>query len=409
VASSHDAAGDGGSAAPADASAAGSAADSATPASPTEAALRLEALVGQHSVLASDMMRARVRADSDLAQAADAALGKNTEAMGNQLQPAIGAPAREQFEKMWAEHIAALFIYSRGLATGDDAALEDARHELVEYEDELAEFFAAESKGRWSRSAARAALRRHSEHLVRAADAYAAKNYESAAKLYRHSYSQTFDLGTTLARALLPPSVAKALDRPSLRLRSALTKLLGEHVSLVTAAMRSSLGDRDDFAAMGAAVNANTLGLTAAIDSLFGAAAAKGFQAQWADHVDQLMAYTTAVVNGDAAGRERARRELRTFERSFAGFLNTATQDRLGRAALAQTFLLHDRMLLAEIDAFAAKDFQQAHDLSYRAYEDMFTVSGQLARAIGATIAGRLPRGGSQTGGGSMAGLVEGR
>jgi hypothetical protein len=375
----------------------------------TNAGLRLEALLGQHSILAADMMRARVRSDADLAQSANAALGQNTAALGDLLQPVIGTPVRKQFEEMWGEHIQALFNYSRGLATHDAAVRKDAREELIEYEGDLAGFFAAQSHGRLSRATALAAVQMHIAHLLAGADAYAAKDYVSAAKYYRLSYSHTFDLGATLAHALLPVKVAKALDSPSLQLRSALTKLLGEHVALVIAAMRSAEGDQNDFKAMGDAVNGNTVDLTAAIDSLFGATAAKGFQSHWADHVDQLMAYTSAAVQGDAAGQEKARVTLRSFEQSFASFLNTATQNRLGQAALAQTFVMHDRMLLAEIDAYAAKSYQQAQDLSYQTYTEMFTVSGQLANAIGATLAGKLPRGGSQTGGGGLAGVVAGR
>jgi hypothetical protein len=344
-----------------------------------------------------------------LAQAANAALGGNTKAIGGQLQPFVGAAATAKFADLWGEHIEGLFNYSRGLATHSAPVRDDAKKALVEYEAELAEFFANSSHGRLDRATALAAVRMHIDHLLQGADAYAAKNYTLSAKLYRESYSHTFELGDLLARALLPASAAKALDTPTLRLRSALTKLLGEHVALVIAAMRASVGDREDFAAMGAALNGNTQDLTAAIDSLFGAAAAKGFQTRWADHVDLLMAYTRASVHSDTAGEEQARHDLHGFERSMSDFLNTATQNRLGQPALAQAFLMHDRMLLAEIDAFAAKDFQQAHDLSYQVYQDMFTISGQLAQAIGSSVAAKLPRGGSQTGGGGMAAAVEGR
>ena len=377
--------------------------------SAANAGLRLEALLGQHSILASDMMRARVRSDADLAQSANAALGQNTSAMGDLLEPVIGKSVRKQFDEMWGEHIQALFNYSRGLATHDNALREDERKELVEYEGDLAAFFSTQSHGRLSRATALAAVRMHVDHLLQGADAYAAKDYVSAARLYRLSYSHSFDLGATLAHALLPAGVAKTLDSPPLQLRSALTKLLGEHAALVIAAMRSAVGDRDDFRAMGSAVNANTVDLAAAMDSLFGSSTAQGFQTRWADHVDQLMAYTSATVAGDAASQERARGTLRSFEQSFASFLNTATQNRLGQPALAQTLVMHDRMLLAEIDAYAAKSFQQAQDLSYQTYEEMFTVSGQLATAIGATLAGRLPRGGSQTGGGAMAHVLAGQ
>jgi hypothetical protein len=154
---------------------------------------------------------------------------------------------------------------------------------------------------------------------------------------------------------------------------------------------------------MGSALDGNTRELTGAIDTLFGAPAARQFQTIWADHVDQLMTYTSATVADDAAARERSRAALVSFERSMAAFLSTGTQGRLGAAALTKVFADIDRMVLAEIDAYAAQSYRQAHDLTGRLYSDMFTVSGQLAGAVGATMSGRLPRGGSQAGAGGLA------
>jgi hypothetical protein len=73
---------------------------------------------------------------------------------------------------------------------------------------------------------------------------------------------------------------------------------------------------------------------------------------------------------------------------------------------LAQVFVMHDRMLLAGIDAYAARDFKEAQQLSDQTYTEMFSVSGQLSDAIGKTLAGKLPTGGSQTGGGGMSAVV---
>jgi hypothetical protein len=379
------------------------------PSSPAEAAIRLESLLGQHSLLAADMMRARVRSDADLAQAANAALGKNTQAMGALLEPVIGKAGVSTFGEAWGEHITSLFDYARGLADDDKAVTGEAREEVVEYEEELADFFVEQSDGRLNHKAALAAVSEHVDHLLAGAEAYADGDVGKATDLYRTAYAHSFTLGDSLARALLPDEVGEELDTPSLRLRAALTQLLGEHVSLVVAAMRSAATGSDDFSALGDGVNANTLDLTAAIDALFGAEAAKAFQAQWADHVDGLVDYTRATVAKDPAAQEQVRQHLRGFEQSFATFLDGATEQRLGKPALAQVFVMHDRMLLAQIDAYAAKDFEQAHDLSYQTYDEMFTVSGQLATAIGSTVAKRLPTGGSQTGGGGAAGAVQGR
>jgi hypothetical protein len=299
------------------------------------------------------MMRARIRQDADLAPVANAAVGQYTKYMGTLLEPVLGADNTSKFATLWSEHVQMLFNYSRGLATGNEKLTKDSRRQLVEYETRLAEFFVVGSDGRLPRDAAAAGIKDHIDHLLAGADAYAAKDYSKSAELYRESYSHTFDIGGTLAHVLLPASVGKQLDTPEGQLRTSLTKVLGEHVALVVATMRSAVGDRKDFTAMGNAVNGNTVDLTKAIDSLFGAEAAKGFQTRWADHVDELMAYTSATVDGDEQAQEKARVSLRHFESSFAMFLNTATENRLGQKALAQAFVMHDRMLLAEIDAYA--------------------------------------------------------
>jgi hypothetical protein len=387
-------------------SAATGAGASAEPGSPAEAALKLESLVGQHSILAADMMRARIRSDDDLAQAANAALGKNTTAMGDLLEPVIGAEGVKQFEPLWSQHISLLFNYARGLGTKDTKVQKDSRAELISYEETLAKFFVAGSKGRLDKKAALTAVREHVDHLLDGADAYAKGDREESVQLYRDSYAHSFGLGEALARALLPASVGKQLDKPANRLRAALTRLLGEHVALVVATMRATVADTADQPSLADAVNANTQDLAGAIDALFGAAAAKGFQDQWADHCDELMAYAAGVADKDPTAREAARKDLQRFEQTFATFLDDATEHRLGQPALAQAYVMHDRMLTAQIDSYGAKDYTQAHDLGYQTYDEMFTVSGQLSDAIGSTVAKKLPTGGSATGGGGMAGHV---
>jgi len=47
--------------------------------SPADKALQLEALLGQHSVLAADLMRGRIRNDDDFGQAANVAVTRNTD------------------------------------------------------------------------------------------------------------------------------------------------------------------------------------------------------------------------------------------------------------------------------------------------------------------------------------------
>ena len=58
------------------------------------------------------------------------------------------------------------------------------------------------------------------------------------------------------------------------------------------------------------------------------------------------------------------------------------------------------------MDAFAARDFQQAQDLADQTYPEVFGLARNLADAFGATVAARMPQGGAQTGAGGMAGAL---
>jgi hypothetical protein len=378
-------------------------------ATPAEATLRLQALIGQHSVLAADMMRGRLREDEDFAQSANAAVGINTEAMGRLVGSLFGADAQRQFSSLWATHVAALFNYARGLAEGNDAVRNEARVVLARYESDLARFFAGASKGRLPQGAAETGLHAHVHHLLQQADAYAARDYSRSAQLYRQSYAHSFGLGTALAGGLLGPDAAAALKAPQWRLQSELARLLGEHVALVVTAIRAGVADSDDFQAAAEVLNANTRDLAAAVDSLYGAQAARRFQSLWADHIDQIVSYIAAATTGDATRRENALRSLDAFQRNMASFLSSATRGRLGSPALTQALLMHDRMLVRVVDALRAKEYQEVNDIAYDTYQQMFEIAGQLSKAIGATISSRMPKGGAQTGAGGMAAVVERR
>ncbi len=387
-------------------SASGAPASAAGPApsgSPAELSLRLESLLGQHNVLAADMMRARLRGDPDLVQAANAALGKNTEAMGQLIGAMFGAAASKQFTPMWSQHITFLFNYARGLADHDNAVRDQAHSGINAYEHQLAAFFSGASQGRLPQSVADAAVKMHVDHLLQQADAYAAKDYQRAEDLYREGYAHTFGLGNALASTLLPPAVAAALKVPSWQLRSELARLLGEHVVLVIGASRAAVLNGADFDATARALDANTRDLAGAVDTLFGAKAASDFQRIWADHVDALMAYSAGVVARDTARQADAEQKLSGFEEQLSGFLAGATGNRVSSTALSDAFREHDEMLLRDVDAFAAKKYQEAHDSAYTMYQEMFDLAAKLSSAIGATVAARLPRGAAQTGRGGMA------
>jgi hypothetical protein len=358
---------------------------------PADLAVQLQALLGEHSVLAADLMRSRLRGDDNFVQAANAALGENTDAMTALIGQLFGAATAKKFGPLWSQHIVELFAYAGALADQDAAAKADANKELIEYEGDLAAFFAGASHGRLPLSAARSAVAMHVSHLTMQADAYAAKDYATADQLYRESYQHTYDLGGTLADALLPAADRAVLQTP---------------IEDVT---RAAVTNTADFSAAGDMINGNTEDLASAIDTLFGAAAAKKFQALWASHVEQLVAYSSATAKGNAAGQQAARTALRTFEQGMSAVLAGATGGRMTTADLTAALQMHDQMLMRHADAYAAKDYKGAHVIADQTYDHMFELARQLADGFGATVAARLPRGGAQTGYGGMAAVVENR
>jgi hypothetical protein len=381
----------------------------AAPDTAADRAVRLQALLGQHSVLAADVMRSRIRGDDDFVEAANSALGRNTDAMNTLIGQLFGPATAKSFGPMWSEHVVEVVAYAAALADEDEAARAHAHEELVEYEEELANFFAAASHGRLSPAAANRAVGMHVDHLTMQADAYAAEDYVTADRINREGYEHAYDLGLALADALLPAGDRATLQQPVWRLRSQLGKLLAEHAVLVEDVNRAAVTNTPDFTAAAQMINENTRTLASAIDTLFGAPAAKDFQSLWAYHVEQLVAYGAATAAKDTGRQQQARTNLRDFEQRMAAFLGVATAKRMTDQDLAAALLAHDGMLLRHADAYGAKDYATAHDVAYQTYDHMFDLARQLADAFGATVAARLPVGGAQTGHGGLADVVESR
>jgi hypothetical protein len=371
------------------------------PANPADLRATLERLLAQHTILTVRLTRARLRDDGDLAQTAEAALSKNTSDMGALVGSVYGSEAAKQFEQIWFSHVASVFNYARGVADKDQAVTDKARQELAQYTANLSRFVEDATKQAGSASVVNTELQKHVDHLLQQTDAYAQQDYARAFTLERQSYAHMFPLGKGLASAIVVgggTQLPADFDSPAQQLRSRLGMLLGEHAELAVDAMRSGVSNLPDFPAAATALDGNTREVTAAIESLFGAASAAQFQTLWANHIDAFVAYTQALAKNDLTGKETARARLRQFNADFAGFLATSTEGRLGAPTLAEAFTTHEDLLIRQIDAYAKRDFQTAHQLSYDAFQHMFALAADASTAIGDTIAARTPKGGAQTG-----------
>lgn len=379
--------------------------------SPVELRAQLEQLLGQHAILTTRLTRARLRGDEDLAQSADEALSKNAADIAAPIGAFYGGEAAETFEQAWFNHVTHVFNYARGVADDDEAAKSEARRQLDSYVTDLSEYLAGASHEAIPAEVVAEELRMHVDQLLEQVDAYAAEDYERAFQLERQSYAHMFPLGKTLAAGIVTgegEELPADFDSPARELQSQLGMRLGEHAELAVDAMRSGISNFPDFPVAAATLDQNTREITAMIESVFGPESARSFQALWADHIDAFVAYTQALAQNDEAAQDAAEERLTVFNSEFANFLSTSTQGRLGTAALADAFVMHEEMLLTQIAEYAAANYGTAHEVSYEAYQHMFALADQAATAIGETVAAGSPRGGAETGGGGTATIAGG-
>jgi hypothetical protein len=365
--------------------------------------VQFEQLMGQHALIAVRLMRTVEAGEGDLRGVSAAALQANGQALGDLVGTQFGSARRAGFDQVWKRHQDDLTRYGQAVAGGDEAARKAAAASLMAGCDAYATWLAGASQGRVSAASAKAVMHQHADELISQADAYGSGDYGTAYRIEREAYEHMFQLGTTVAKASLDAKDAARLDTPPEQLRSAFAMLLGEHMELITGAQRATFAKPAEFQAAGEQMNANTAALTKAMGAIVGPARAKEFQAGWSAHVDTLVAYGAAAARGDQAGKAAAERKLDTMAVALARYLNAIVKDRLKVGLLTGAITEHDRHLLEQVDAYAAKDYAKAYTMEEDGYQQMRAVADTLVDAIGHTVKPGLPVGGSQTGGGGTA------
>jgi hypothetical protein len=204
-------------------------------------------------------------------------------------------------------------------------------------------------------------------------------------------------------RASITPELAVGFDAPPEKLRSAFAMLLGEHMELIITAQRATFAGSPEFKTAAAQVNANTTALTEGMGAIVGPRKATEFQSAWAKHVEGLLAYSTAVASKDEAARVTAEQNLDGFAARLALYFIDIVKNVLPVEPLTDALSEHDAHLVGQVDAYAARNYDQALQMELDGYQQMLGVAGTLVGAIQRTLKPALPVGGSQTGGGGTA------
>ena len=170
---------------------------------------------------------------------------------------------------------------------------------------------------------------------------------------------------------------------PAADLRVTLDRLLGEHAALAMNATNLGYSGSKSFPAAAKALDRNSVELSKAIASLYGATAGKVFldgKFQWRAHINFFVDYTVALAKQDEAGQAKAVANLKRYTKEHGAFLAKATG--LPTLAVQNDLLGHVLELKNQLDAFAKGNYMRSNALYRDAYRHMFMTGDLLAAAI---------------------------
>jgi len=188
---------------------------------------------------------------------------------------------------------------------------------------------------------------------------------------------------TNAAAAGAGHSHASRAGSPAANLRVTLDRLLGEHAALAMNATNLGYSGSKSFPAAAKSLDRNSVELSKAIASLYGAKAGNIFlngKFQWRAHIGFFVDYTVALAKKDKQGQAKAVANLRRYTKEHGAFLATATG--LPKLAVQNDLLGHVLELKNQLDAYAKGDYTRSTALYRDAYQHMFMTGDLLAGAI---------------------------
>lgn len=176
-------------------------------------------------------------------------------------------------------------------------------------------------------------------------------------------------------------SVAPTTDTKAADLRVILNALEREHVSLASQATRNGFDGSADFDASAKALDSNSVELSKAVGSVYGAEAEAKFLEIWRSHIGFFVDYTVAAKAGDTAGMEKAVQNLGGYVDAISDFFSGANPN-LPREAVHQLVSDHVGLLKGAVDAYGSGDFAGSHAKEHEAGNQIGQIADTTAGAI---------------------------
>ncbi|MBI3741830.1 MAG: copper amine oxidase [Chloroflexi bacterium] len=344
----------------------------------------LNKLLGEHVILALSATGAALGGRNDEFKNAADALDANSVDLSKAIGSVYGADAEKAFLPLWRKHIGFFVDYTTATAAKDKTKQDKAVSDLLGYTKDFGAFLNSASPALPANVVADL-VQMHVVGLKGAVDAQAAGDYPKAytemRKAYQHMQMIADPLASTIVKQF-PDKFDGATDTKAATLRVALNNLLQEHAYLAASATNAALGGRDaEFKAAADALDANSVDLSKAIGSVYGADAEKAFLPLWRKHIGFFVDYTTGVATKDKAKSDKAVNDLLGYTKDFGAFLNSANPN-LPAAAVADLVMTHVVGLKGVVDAQGAKDFAKAFTALRGAAGHMQMIADPLTSAI---------------------------
>jgi hypothetical protein len=120
--------------------------------------------------------------------------------------------------------------------------------------------------------------------------------------------------------------------------------------------------------------------LSKLVASSYGGPEGGRFQDVWEHQTSNLSDYADAVAKQDTAAKDKARTALLADATAFGDWLASASKGKVDAASATAVVKAHVQDLMAQVDAYAAKDYNQAYKLERQAYERLFSNGVMVAK-----------------------------
>lgn len=168
----------------------------------------------------------------------------------------------------------------------------------------------------------------------------------------------------------------------SVELREALRDLWVGHVFWVrNVALATRMGDEAAAKVAEENVVKNARAIADAIIPVYGKPAADKLFGLLAGHYGAVKEYMTAAYAADKAGKDAAVEKIKANATEIAGFLSSANPN-LPKETLVSLLFAHGGHHMAQIDAFAAKDYVAEARVWSAMNEHMLMIADALGRGI---------------------------